>query len=60
MFDEQIDRLVNGLGTVQSKFLNDLDTLLGNRMSQLQEMLNGIKVTINVEMPTVKQAQPNP
>ena len=54
--DEQIDRLVNGLDLVAQKRLGQLDQMMADRLSQFQEMMNGIKITNNIEIPVVKRA----
>ena len=58
MFDEEIDRVVNGLDNVLAKRIEQIDTMLADRLAQFQEMMNGIKITNNIEMPVVKKAEP--
>lgn len=58
MFDAEIDRVINGLDNVMANRIKQIDDMLAARLSQFQEMMNGIKITNQVEMPVVKKAEP--
>jgi len=58
MFDQQIAEVVNGLDSVLKNRISQIDKISDDKLDRLQEMLNGIKITVNIEMPVVKKAEP--
>ena len=58
LFKDTIDNAVNQFDGVMKERIDQIDKMLENRVSQFQEMLNGVKITVNLEMPIVKKAEP--
>jgi hypothetical protein len=58
MFDQQIQEVLNGFDSILDKRIKQIDAVIESRMNQFQEMLNGLKITNQVEMPVVKKSEP--
>lgn len=57
MFDKEIAELVGGVDTVLKNRIDQLDKVIDEKLDRFQEMLNGVKITVNLEMPVVERAK---
>jgi hypothetical protein len=55
---DSIEHATKNIDAVMQTRIAQIDTMLDDKLTKFQEMLNGIKITVNVEMPVVKKAEP--
>lgn len=58
LFKDTVDNAVKQIDQLAQARINQIDQVLDSKLDKFQEMLNGIKITVNVEMPVVKKAEP--
>jgi hypothetical protein len=55
---DSIEHATKNIDAVMQTRIAQIDTMLDDKLNKFQEMLNGIKITVNVEMPVVKKTEP--